>query len=77
MVDNEKHLVYLSLSNAGMQRRCLSSIPVSAITLDPLTGDLWVSDYSEGGILACSCKITDECQEVVDATSSGMCAMWQ
>ena len=75
MVDDEKHLVYLSLSDAdvsGMQHSCLSNITVSAITLDPLTGDLWVSDYSAGGILACSCKSADECQEVVDASSSGM-----
>ena len=72
MVDDEKHLVYLSLNGSGMQHNCLSNITVSAITLDPLTGDLWVSDYSEGGILACSCTSTDECQEVVDASSSGM-----
>ena len=78
MVDDEIHLVYLSLSDAdvsGMQRSCLSNITVSAITLDPLMGDLWVSDYSEGGILACSCRNMDKCQEVVDASSSGMYSM--
>ena len=75
MVDDENYLVYLSLSDAdvsGMQHSCLSNITVSAITLDPLTGDLWVSDYSEGGILACSCRSTEKCHEVVDASSSGM-----
>ena len=78
MVDNEKYLVYLSLSDAdvsGMQYSCWTNITVSAITLDPLTGDLWVSDYSKGGILACSCIHRDECQEVVDASNSGMYAM--
>ena len=75
MVDDEKHLDYLSLDGSGMQRSCLSNITVSAITLDPLTGDLWVSDYSEGGILACSCRSTEKCQEVVDASSSGMYSM--
>lgn len=77
IINGEKHLVYLSLNNAAVSQQensCLSNITVSAITLDPLTGDLWVSDYSEGGILSCICK-SDECREVVDASRSGMYAM--
>lgn len=82
MVDNDKHLVYLNLSRSNsdvseLQHQtttCLSNIIASALTLDPLTGDLWVSNY-DGGIFNCTCNRPDEaesCQRVVDASSSGM-----
>ena len=49
----------------------LTNLSVSALTLDPSTGDLWVSDRADGGIFTCN-RQSGSCQEVVDADSTGM-----
>ena len=76
------HLMYLNLSNplsalqlsgSRMRRQASSNLThlgISALTLDPSTGDLWVSDDIDGGIFSCD-TTSGSCQEVVDAARSG------
>ena len=76
------HLMYLNLSNplsalplsaSRMRRQApsnLTHLSISALTLDPSTGDLWVSDDIDGGIFSCD-TTSGSCHEVVDAAHSG------
>ena len=42
---------------------------VSALTLDPSTGELWVSDNITGGIFRCNQSVN--CQEVIASNNTG------
>ena len=75
-------LAYLNLSNTSdsqpffttpRQQETLyfADLIASAITLDPATGELWISNGTSGGVFVCT-MTNKSCEEVVDASTTGM-----
>ena len=71
-------MAYLSLSNTSNFQVLVTEsqqasvyLNVSALTLDPSTGELWVSDNITGGIYRCD-RIARNCQEVIASSNTGI-----
>ena len=66
-INSDVSLQFLNLNlNRGEQRPVsFPDITVSTFILEPITGDLWVSNQTDGKILRCP-QLNESCEEVVD-----------
>ena len=67
MINSDVSLQFLNLNlNRGEQGPVsFPDITVSTFILEPITGDLWVSNQTDGKILKCP-QLNESCEEVVD-----------
>ena len=70
MGNGETLLFHLSLSNPTNATQ-LTLTNISAITLDPSSGDLWVSLQGVGGIFCCNSSY-ESCIEKISNSTTGM-----
>jgi len=68
--NGETLLFHLSLSNPTNATQ-LTLTNISAITLDPSSGDLWVSLQGVGGIFSCNSSY-ESCIEKISNSTTGM-----
>ena len=71
---NLSNIDHFQILNTKVERRQAAihiiDFNISALTLNPTTGHLWVSDHTDGGIFSCS--INGTCEVVVDAIITGI-----
>ena len=80
--DGDISLAFLNLSNTNHPQPFFSTprqqetlrfadLITSTITLDPTTGELWISNGTSGGIFVCT-MTNRSCEEVVNSSITGM-----
>jgi hypothetical protein len=67
-VGDDMSLEFLNLDSTSSPQETVNftGVSVSAMTLEPLTGELWVLNKTNGRILRCS-RVTESCEDVVAA----------
>ena len=63
---SDTHEIFVQNVRQHQASILLTELIISALTLDPMNGELWVANGSYGGIFKCS-RIDETCEDVFDS----------